>query len=68
MLAVDESLGSIEELSESVHQQLDTHLDSADLLHYEVNLLQTQIAEKNRLVSSSNWVFCNIGHLCVMLF
>ncbi len=51
MLAVDESMGSLEELSENLHQHLDTHIDHTSLLHYELDMLRSQINEKNRLVS-----------------
>ena len=50
MLAMDESLGSLEELTESVHQQLNSHIDHATLVQYELDLLRAQLAEKNRLV------------------
>lgn len=51
MLATEESMGSLDELSESVHQQLDSHIDQATMLQYEVDLLRTQLAQKNRVVS-----------------
>lgn len=51
MLAIDESMGSLEEISENLHQNLDAHLDHTSLLHYELDLLRSQLAEKNRLVS-----------------
>ena len=51
MLAVDESLGSLEELSENLHQNLDSHIDHTSMLHYELDLLRSQLTEKNILVS-----------------
>ena len=51
MLAIDDSLGSLEELSEGVQLQLNTHMDHTRLLQYELDLLRSQLAEKNRLVS-----------------
>jgi hypothetical protein len=51
MLAIDDSLGSLEELSEGVQLQLNTHMDHTRLLQYELDLLRAQLAEKNRLVS-----------------
>ena len=51
MLAIDDSLGSLEELSEGVQLQLNTHMDRTRLLQYELDLLRSQLAEKNRLVS-----------------
>ena len=50
MIVIDESLGSLEELSEDVHQHLNSHIDHARLLQYELDLLRAQLAEKNRLV------------------
>ena len=50
MLAIDESMGSLEELSENLHQHLDTHIDHTSLLHYELEMFRSQLTEKNRLV------------------
>ena len=53
MLAMDESLGSLEELSENLHSELnklDTHIDHSALMEYEMDMLRAQLAEKNRLV------------------
>lgn len=51
MLVNEESMGSLDELSESVHQQLDSHIDQASILQYEVELLRSQLTQKNRVVS-----------------
>ena len=61
MLAMDESLGSLEELSENLHcelDKLDTHIDHAALLEYEMDMLRSQLAEKNRLVIFSYKLLC----------
>lgn len=62
MLAIDESMGSLEELSENLNQNLNSHLDCVTLLHYEIDMLHSQLMEKNRLVTifqiatdSFNW-------------
>lgn len=54
MLAIDESMGSLEELSESLHHHLDTHIDTTSFLHYELDVLRSQLAEKNRQVCSTH--------------
>jgi regulator of replication initiation timing len=50
MMAIDESMGSLEELSDNLHQHLNTHIDHASVLQYELDMLRTQLTEKNRLV------------------
>jgi regulator of replication initiation timing len=50
MMANDESMGSLEELSDNLHQHLSTHIDHASVLQYELDMLRSQLSEKNRLV------------------
>lgn len=50
MMAIDESMGSLEEISDNLHQHLNTHLDNTSLLQYELDTLRAQLVEKNRLV------------------
>ena len=52
MLAHDGSTDSLVELSENVHQQLNAHFDHMGLMQYEMELLRTQLSEKDRIVSS----------------
>lgn len=51
MLAMDDCLGSLEELSQHVDHELNSHFDHADRLQYELEILRAQLAEKNRLIS-----------------
>ncbi len=50
MLAMDECMGSLEELSQQVDHELDSHFNHADRMQYELEILRAQLAEKNRLV------------------
>ena len=50
MMAIDESMGSLEEISDNLHQHLNTHIDHASVLQYELDMLRSQLTEKNRLV------------------
>ena len=50
MLAMDDCLGSLEELSQHVDHELNSHFDHADRMQYELEILRAQLAEKNRLV------------------
>ncbi|XP_046443622.1 uncharacterized protein LOC124193702 isoform X2 [Daphnia pulex] len=52
MMAIDESMGSLEELSDNLHQHLSTHIDHASVLQYELDMLRSQLTEKNRLIST----------------
>ncbi|XP_032791807.2 uncharacterized protein LOC116928799 [Daphnia magna] len=52
MMAIDESMGSLEEISDNLHQHLNTHLDHTSLLQYELDTLRAQLVEKNRLIST----------------
>jgi hypothetical protein len=49
-MAIDESMGSLEEISDNLHQHLNTHIDHASVLQYELDMLRSQLTEKNRLV------------------
>jgi len=51
MLAHDGSTDSLVELSENVHQQLNAHFDHMGLMQYEMELLRTQLSEKDRIIS-----------------
>ena len=69
MLAMDESLGSLEELSENLHcelDKLDTRIDHAALIEYEMDMLRSQLAEKNRLVIFSK--SCYIEYVTTIFF
>ncbi|XP_057379264.1 uncharacterized protein LOC130701310 [Daphnia carinata] len=52
MIAIDESMGSLEEISDNLHQHLNTHLDHTSVLQYELDTVRAQLAEKNRLIST----------------
>jgi len=54
MVVMEDSLGSLEELSDGIHLQLNTHMNHSRLLQFELDLLRAQLAEKNSLVAYSH--------------